>query len=615
MSQLVNHRWFALAEFLITLICGIVLLFSPTIGGWIVLIAFVPLILRITSGHLTYGKIYYTVLLVIFLTAVGIGIWSAYNRQAAWGKFWVILASVALYFAIINQPRANWGTIAGLLGILGVIIAITFTVSNDWSSQSSDLELIDRAGEWFTAHFQVNLGFSLPPNIAGGLLAMIAPIPIALSIAGWQLKDFSQITFGAIVTLVILIGLLLTSSRGAWLALIAALLVWLLWRLSVFLSTIIMRSPQTIFLLSLLLILLPVIIFTMLYPSGFLSVADSVRGLPSGASRIELAENTTKLIQDFPFTGGGLRSFPGLYSQYIMVTPFFLFAYSHNFYLDLILELGWVGALGLFMLFVISLIGLLRVLDSNRENSLQILISEAVLVGFIIVLLHGLVDDPLFGERGSPLLLLMPGFAILLTDSFQRSSTNLDQSVREERSRNLSFKLHNLILPGSLVLVLLVVSFLFQDVMVSSLYANLGAVFMAQSELQDWPSNKWNDGEFIHGIEIAEERFVKSIALDENQRTAWHRLGLIAMHTQNYNEAELYLEKAYNIDPEHRGIRKSLGYTYVWVGNYKGAAEVLEDISEAKSELETYSWWWREHDREDLARRAEEMIGVLSSSG
>jgi hypothetical protein len=73
------------------------------------------------------------------------------------------------------------------------------------------------------------------------------------------------------------------------------------------------------------------------------------------------------------------------------------------------------------------------------------------------------------------------------------------------------------------------------------------------------------------------------------------------------------LEKAFNIDPDHRGIRKSLGYAYVWDSNLENAELMLEGIDEAEIEMEIYSQWWSENNRPDLATRAREMVQILDT--
>jgi O-antigen ligase len=612
MNRLVNHRWFTLTALLLVCACGIILFFSPSVGGRIILIALLPVLVGAVAGR---GKIRRTgifVLLVVFLITAAIGIWTAYDRPAAWEKFWIIIGAAALFSALVSQPRANLGIVAGLVGFLGVIIAITYLLTNDWNSQASDLEVINRAGTWIAAVMPIGLRISLPPNITGGILAMIMSIPIALGVESWRKRNPFEFSISVIMGLIILLGLILTSSRGAWLALLTGLFIWMLWRSSHYLAAKLGRSQPLIFIAFLLVISIPVMITAATGTGGIISLAERLPGLSSGMSRLELVENTSKLIQDFPITGGGLRSFAGLYSQYIMVTPFFLFAYSHNFYLDLILELGWFGALAVITLFLTSALTLIRQMGSKRESSLVTLLSEAVMVGFIVVLLHGFVDDALFGDLGSPLLLLLPGLAILLS---KVSMQDPDQTSQREASELPPVNFRSLFIPGSLILVFLTTLLVFRDSLVSNLYANLGAVMMARSDLKNWPTNKWNDDSFIRDQESAKEDFLQSLANDQTQRTAWHRLGLIAMQNRDYVQAQVNLERAYEIDPDHRGIRKSLGYTYVWLGKFEQAATLLNGINEAKTEMENYSWWWRERDRPDFSRHADEMAVILSLDG
>ena len=137
------------------------------------------------------------------------------------------------------------------------------------------------------------------------------------------------------------------------------------------------------------LILLSVIWIASTASDGIVGLANRAPGLPSGESRLELFESTTKLIGDFPFTGGGLRSFAGLYSQYIRVTPDFLFSYSHNFYLDVLLEQGIIGGFVLLILILGSAWLLVKQVLGVREDSITSLLYEAVLIGFLVLLIHG----------------------------------------------------------------------------------------------------------------------------------------------------------------------------------------------------------------------------------
>jgi hypothetical protein len=88
---------------------------------------------------------------------------------------------------------------------------------------------------------------------------------------------------------------------------------------------------------------------------------------------------------------------------------------------------------------------------------------------------------------------------------------------------------------------------------------------------------------------------------------------LISMQERDFGSAQDELEIAFRIDPEHRGIRKSLGYAYVWGDRLDQAERVLEGIAEAKSEMEAYTWWWDENNRSDLSSQANALEKILDT--
>jgi len=105
--------------------------------------------------------------------------------------------------------------------------------------------------------------------------------------------------------------------------------------------------------------------------------------------------------------------------------------------------------------------------------------------------------------------------------------------------------------------------------------------------------------------------FENAVALQTNQRTAWHRLGLISAQSRNFDRAQQELTEAYKIDPNHRGIRKSLGYVYAWNGDLDQAAMMLGGITEARDELDVYTWWWQENGQPTLAGYAGDLARLL----
>ena len=613
MQQLVGNRWFALAELLIVFAYGAVVTIWPQLGGWLVVLVLLPWLIRIVSGRVTFEKSAFIVPLALIVITAGIGVWAAYDQQAAWGKFWIIIGAVAVCIALVNQPRANLGVIASLVGLMGVIIAIIFILINEWNTQSSDLGVINRAGGWIMANRPSIGSLSLSPNFVGGLLAILVPIPLALGLYSWKKGDRAKGILSLAMGMVVLIGLFLTSSRGAWIALLLGMAVWALWKISVYLSVKIRKPSQLVFILLVLFLLIPVLWVIGTFPGGVVGLADRLPGSASGESRFDLAVNTARLIGDYPFTGGGLRSFPGLYSQYIMVTPYFLFSYSHNLYLDLFLEQGLLGGIAILAVVLGGAWMLIRQAREAREDSLITYFAEAVLVGILIMLLHGMVDDPLYGDTGTPLLLLLPALAIMLANTENPALTMTDQSQGTGYS-SIDSRLRRIVIPGIVLIVFFSVIATFQRSLFAIWYSNLGAVEMSRIELMNWPINKWNDNPDVAPLIKAENLFYTTLIYNPNQRTARHRLGLVAMQERDFIRAQYELERAYDIDPEHRGIRKALGYTNVWMGNLNDAAMMLIGVHEAESEMEIYSWWWRDRERQDLSAQATEMARLLHNN-
>ena len=609
MQQLVSSRWYALAEFICATVIGFIILFQPRWGGGLVFLILLPWLIRVLLGWITFERTSMVIPFVLIIITAIIGIWAAYDRPLAIEKLWVIISAVAVFAALVHQPRENMGVVASLVGLLGVVIVILFFATNDWQSQSSDFKLIESAGAWIAAN-RPNLGGSrLSPNFVAGLLAIIIPIALALAVYYLQARQLLKAILAAGMLLMILGGLLLTSSRGAWIALLVATAMWLVWRLSAFLATRTEKPPLLLFGLLLLIIVLPSVWLISIMPGGIVNLADSLPGLPTGGSRYNLASNTAKLIGDYPFTGGGLRSFPGQYSQYMLVIPYFLFSYSHNFYLDIIFEQGFFGGLAILVVILGAAWKLMAKITWNE--SLEKLLAGAVITSTFVILAHGMVDDPLYGDMGSPMLFLIPGIAIMLVGNLAAVDGTQQAKYQDPSTQNSGRLFTRQRVLAFFVFILLITFALLYKPLLSSWYANLGAVKMAKLDLSSWPRDEWNADPNIDQYIPAQSTFDKSLSLNKNQRTAWHRSGLIAAQAQDFNGAQVKLEKAHQIDPQHRGIRKSLGYVYTWTGQFDQAGILLEGIKEAFQEMKEYTRWWKELKNPALADIASRMAGFL----
>ena len=611
----VESRWFGLADLGCAALSGVLWYGRPGVGWWPLLIALAPWALRLGAGRSLFRRTWFDIPLAVFLITAIIGIWAAYNRDAAWIKFWVIVSAALLFYALSGQREANLWIVTGLLSLGGVLISVYFLLTHDWQAESADLGIVNRIGVWWMWVRPPVQGLYLHPNVAGGLLVMLAPLPLALALRAWCERSVPNALFALATGGVTATGLLFTSSRAAWLALAAALGIWLLWSLSAYGARWGGRSREVVFALALLMVSVPVIWFVATYPGGLEALANRLPGAASGTTRMELYRNTLNLAADFPFTGGGLGAFAGLYTRYLMVISPLLFTYAHNLYLDVSLEQGLFGLLALGT-GLLGSVGVLIAEIGRKQTPLPglNLLRWALLTGFIAVGLHGLMDDALYGNRGTPLLFLLVGMTVAVGNAGRRSAMASASEVSPGPLGGMNRRRSKAGGIVALILALIALLLVFQARLRANWYANLGAAQMARVELSGWPAVMWEEKEVRAELASAEALFNQALQLEADNRIARYHLGLIEGRKGDYAAAITHLEKAYQANPAHRGARKVLGYLYVWEGRLDEAVPLLVTIAEAGYDMDGYAWWWRTQGREDLAARAALMAQRLEAA-
>lgn len=610
-QRVVNNRWFAFAGLLGVLSSGLAWYVWPELGWRPLVWAMPPLIARsLVHGNLLKHPLLDIPLSVFILTAL-VGIWAAYDPQSAWAKFWVILGSVLLFYTLVDQPKENLLLVAGLFVLLGIAITFSFVLSHDWRSSPADVGAIQKISLWWMAIRPSWPAINIHPNTAGGIFAIIAPISLSLVFFAYQARRAGFVVVSLLFLIAIGIGLVLSSSRGAWLALTVACVIWGVLRLSSK-SARMKRIPSgAITAILFFSVTSALYLLALNNPGDLISYSNSLPGSTTGSSRLELARNTLHLISDFPYTGGGLAGFSGLYSHYILVIPFFFFSYSHNFYLDVALEQGILGFGALLIILVVTLWRLADHLHSGDQDSVVKVLSGAMLVGIVVMVVHGLADNPLYGEGGTPLLFVIPGFATaILENDRSRFSILSKHEVREGILKGY----WKVTILASIGILFLGTMWLNREAMLASWYSNLAAVDMARVELSDYPSGEWNQSEKLDNLNIQEQAFRQVLQIHPENQTAHHRLGLIAMYRQEFEIASRHLEAALESSPGHRGVQKNLAYSYVWSDKVENALPLLSLLSETLSEMRVYRWWWDCKGRNDLANRAEQVVSLLEDS-
>ncbi len=588
-----QHRWLAGVELLLVFVTGFLFWLAPQgFGFWAVLPLAAAALLR-TGRRGWSGRrspLDWPVALFVLTALPAAAI--AYDPQGAWQKAAMIAIAACLYLAVSRQEALDGWDLAGLSGGWAAGISLYFLLTHDWTLWPADLAIIDRLGRRWMG---LRPPFDWPawhPNIGGGILAMLLPLLLAWIVHAHRAGERRRAGLGVALASVAAVGLLATSSRAAWLALAVALGLWLFWRLCRLAAGRFALSPRALFAGSLVGLGL---LAWMISPIGLLDLVRAFPGPDQSTSRLVLIDQTLDLWRDFLLTGGGLASFGGLYSQYILVIPHFRFDYAHNFFLDVALEQGLPGLLALIGLIAAGGWILVRAGGEGRRWGSG-MAREALLTAGVVVLLHGLVDDPLYGRGGSPLLFWLPAL-ISLPPAAGRPAG--------QRGWLLLGGMAAILVIGGLLLV--------GGGLPGRWQANLGALEMARIELAGWPTNRWDTGENSDAFGPAAARFERALDRDPANLTAHYRLGLIAMLRRDYAAAAGHLEAAHAIDPGHRGVVKNLGYALVWLGETERAAGLLVMVPEAAPEMDAYQFWWSEQGRPDLAERAAAMVLKLNS--
>jgi len=540
--------------------------------------------------------------LVVFLIGGAVGVWTAYDPEAAWQKFWLIVGGVLLYYAIVNthfdptngnRTHLSVSKWVLLFGVLGAALSFYFTTQHDYASGVNKFAVISGLGVWIHAHAPILGGDVFHPNVVGGILAVILPLNVALV---WHLADPERasvrpslraplfwVSVGT--ACVIAFGLVMTESRGAWLALSAATAAWLIgpvrrrWvRLGDGLAVAVILATAVVLIAR---------------PARSADALDRLVGtIPAGDTaidRLSLYRDAQYLLEETVFTGGGLASFPMRYSTYVLDIPVLKLTHAHNLYLDVWLEQGLLGILGL-----LGLLGT-TVWTQWRWRGRSSRLLAGATVALMTLLLHGLVDDVLYSSRALPLLFVP--FALIVRRCRVPVRVNTDRARRRP--------LRALAWSAALVLVVLMLAGLrWRTPIAAAWHADLGTVAQTQTELRNWPDVQAKDVRRTGDLSAAVSEFRRALALDPQNRTANRRLGLIAVARDDYVAAVPLLEQAYRSAPGDNMTESALALAYVATGQVQRALPLLRSMPDALGLLADEGERWQKAGHPDWAARA-----------
>ncbi|MBI3942858.1 MAG: O-antigen ligase family protein [Chloroflexi bacterium] len=247
------------------------------------------------------------------------------------------------------------------------------------------------------------------PNVMGGILAVLVPLSAGLVLAQQQKRPLYWVRLILTVagTLTIVVGLIITQSRGAYFAAALSLLLMA-----------ILRWPQVRGIVAGGLIGLVVLGFfwhdsIRTFITAILNT-DAVTGLDQ---RAEIWSHAFYAIRDFPLTGIGIGTFGlaiPLFYPYITLSPGTSIYHAHNLFLQVGADLGIPGLVAFIALILsIAMVGFAgwRHWQKTATSEMQGLILGS-LGALCVMLIHGMVDAVTW-NLNKPALLVWAALGLL----------------------------------------------------------------------------------------------------------------------------------------------------------------------------------------------------------
>lgn len=316
---------------------------------------------------------------LVFMLASSVLSFAPAKSLMVWGMY---LIFVGFYFVIINtvESKEQLYSILKLFVIAGVFVSIygIFQYVFGWNTTNAwiDEEMFEEAT--MRAYSTME-----NPNVLGEYLLLVIPLSAAFMVKAKK-KSIEQLFYMGVFA-VSALCMVFTQSRGCWLGLILATVVFITF-----------YNGKLWGLLPIVFVILPFVI-----PDTMLDRFMSVGNLEDSSTsyRVFIWLGTFKMLKDFWIGGigmgeGAFRTVYPLYSYNAIVAP-----HSHNTFLQLLVE-GGIAALSTFVIAMIVFVKKMSVIYmKNKKNSLNGLLALAISCGVLGFLLQSMFDYTFYNYR------------------------------------------------------------------------------------------------------------------------------------------------------------------------------------------------------------------------
>lgn len=540
--------------------------------------------------------------LLFFVVSACFAAWIAFDQRSAFLQLSRILAAVVLFYAIIESHPFIRYLLLIILVTLAVFLALYWPLQHSFSNAPVKFNPINQLGLWINNNFnQIRLteitGERIHANVAAGTLALVLPFSIALINEAWNTGKKLFLSFAILSASIILIGLILTSSRGAWMGTASACLIFTLAGI----------QRQWFFISRDKLFFWGIFTFGIILFFGYFLVfgdIDFILGQipdPTGSlmNRSALWREGIGLIRDYPFTGSGLRSFWLIHSTYALLIPVHLFDHVHNSFLEVWIEQGIIGAISVLSIVLIICVWGWKALDRNDLPNY----AYAGFFSLIVLGVQGIVDVVFYIERTLPLIGISIGYAWF----FNNEKYNVkDLPVRKHQIRWMGL---------FSIFGVFVIALVFFNPLTSLYLSNLGSINQSQIELSNYNPDNYNDMTLdkirrTKNLSPAQGSFNLSLVRWSRNPTALNRLAQIDMSLKAYDAAQTKMDMAWERGNWNNVTRLLYSDALVANGEIEEAAQLLQEIPAAQDRL-LYQSWYRYIEDFDYMRASYALQTVL----
>ena len=332
---------------------------------------------------------------VLTLLLLPVGLWVSFDGRISWISWLVacrIIAGLAVFYGAAGLARTRWLVyLPWSFLLLSLALFALVLVDTEWPTSKMPL-LPGALYGWLPAiQLPGRAGGGFNPNMTGGSMAFMLLPAVALLLwgQGWWLRLLALLTAGLVG-----LALLLSQSRGAWIAAAVALLIMPGLRSRRWWMVVALVAGAAVvgaWLLG------PARIEGVVFPA--VGASESTVNTLSG--RLEIWSRALYLIQDFSFTGAG----PGRFHWVVnLLYPLFTIApdadvpHAHNTFLQAAADFGIPGLIAHVAFLLTLAAGLVAAVRQGRRGTLPAL-AVGFLAALLVYTLHGMVDGALYSQR------------------------------------------------------------------------------------------------------------------------------------------------------------------------------------------------------------------------